>query len=186
MIHKKHYSPWMVTTEKNSGKFNEVIRIIKHLRAEGHKLLIFSQFVKHLQLFKKHFEAQGWKHAYLTGAQNATERQQLIADFRKDPENMLFLISLKAGGVGLNLTEADYVLLLDPWWNPAVEKQAISRAHRIGQQNPVIAYKFITTGSVEEKILTLQQRKSRLANNLIDSDDPFRMFSEEEMLRLLE
>lgn len=172
--------------EEISGKFNEVIRIIEDLRAEGHKLLIFSQFVKHLQLFRKHFEAQEWKHAYLTGAQNATERQQLIADFRKDRENMLFLISLKAGGVGLNLTEADYVLLLDPWWNPAVEQQAISRAHRIGQQNPVIAYKFITSGTVEEKILKLQQQKSQLAGNLIDSDDPFRMFSEEEMLGLLE
>ena len=172
--------------EEISGKFNEVIRIIQHLRAEGHKLLIFSQFVKHLQLFRKYFEEQKWKYAYLTGAQNATERQQLIAEFRRDPDKLLFLISLKAGGVGLNLTEADYVLLLDPWWNPAVEQQAISRAHRIGQQNPVIAYKFITSGTVEEKILNLQQRKSRLAGNLIDTDDPFRIFSEEEMLRLLE
>ncbi len=172
--------------EEISGKFTEVIRIIQHLRAEGHKLLIFSQFVKHLKLFRKYFDARDWRYAYLTGAQHATERQQLIADFRQDPDNMLFLISLKAGGIGLNLTEAGYVLLLDPWWNPAVEQQAISRAHRIGQQNPVIAYKFIASGTVEEKILHLQQRKSQLAGNIIDTDDPFRIFSEEEMLKLLE
>lgn len=169
-----------------SGKFDEVIRIIQNLRAEGHKLLIFSQFVKHLKLFSRYFEAHHWKYAFLTGAQSTSERQQLIEDFRRDPDKLLFLISLKAGGVGLNLTEAGYVLLLDPWWNPAVEQQAISRAHRIGQKKPVIAYKFITSGTVEEKIHKLQQKKSQLAGDLISTNNPLSVFSEEEMLQVLE
>lgn len=169
-----------------SGKFSEVIRIIENLRAEGHKLLIFSQFVKHLQIYRKHFDASNWDYAYLTGAQNTREREQMISAFRDDSKKKLFLISLKAGGTGLNLTEAGYVLLLDPWWNPAVEQQAISRAHRIGQKKPVIAYKFITKDTVEEKIMHLQQKKTNLATKIVGINDPFSFFSESEMMAVFE
>jgi superfamily II DNA or RNA helicase len=171
---------------EESGKFEEVIRNIENLISEGHKVLIFSQFVKHLNLYRRYFESMKWKHAYLTGELNASRRQQVISDFQNDPGNLLFLISLRAGGVGLNLTAADYVFILDPWWNPAVEQQAISRAHRIGQKRNVFSYKFISKDSVEEKILRLQQKKSDLAGDFIKSNDPLKLFTDDEVLGLFE
>ncbi|MGF1585383.1 MAG: DEAD/DEAH box helicase [Bacteroidales bacterium] len=171
---------------EESGKFEEVIRNIENLISEGHKVLIFSQFVKHLNLYRRYFESMKWKHAYLTGELNASQRQQVISGFQNDPENLLFLISLRAGGVGLNLTAADYVFILDPWWNPAVEQQAISRAHRIGQKRNVFSYKFISKDSVEEKILRLQRKKSDLAGDFINSNDPIKLFTDEEILGLFE
>lgn len=167
-----------------SGKFEEVIRMIENLMAEGHKVLIFSQFVKHLQLFREHFDENSLSYAWLTGQQKSEERKRAIADFQSDKSKLLFLVSLKAGGVGLNLTAADYVFILDPWWNPAVEKQAVSRAHRIGQQRHVFSYKFITTNSVEEKILKLQQAKANLAGDFISSNNPFSDVTDEEILEL--
>jgi len=108
-------------------------------------------------------------YAYLDG--HTRDRPAEVARFQDTPELQIFLISLKAGGVGLNLTAADYVFLLDPWWNPAVEAQAIDRAHRIGQQRPVFVYKFISQGTVEEKILALQERKKQLVSDLITTDE---------------
>ena len=169
-----------------SGKFEEVIRMTENLMAEGHKVLIFSQFVKHLHLFRDYFEHNGLSHAWLTGQQKAGDREKTITDFQNDPDKLLFLVSLKAGGVGLNLTAADYVFILDPWWNPAVEKQAVSRAHRIGQHRHVFSYKFITTNSVEEKILSLQQAKAHLAGDFISSNNPFKGYSDEEILEIFE
>jgi superfamily II DNA or RNA helicase len=169
-----------------SGKFEEVIRNLDNLRAEGHKVLIFSQFVKHLNLFRQWFEFNQLPYSWLTGEITEKERKQVIQNFQKSNDISLFLISLRAGGTGLNLTSADYVFILDPWWNPAVEKQAINRAHRIGQSRNVISYKFITKDSVEEKILLLQQKKEKLAEDFINANNPFRVFSDKEILDLFD
>jgi superfamily II DNA or RNA helicase len=171
---------------EESGKFADVVRNIESLKAEGHKLLIFSQFVKHLKLFREYFDGQKWKYSWLTGKQNNNDRQKEISEFQGDPDNMLFLISLRAGGVGLNLTAADYVFLLDPWWNPAVEKQAISRAHRIGQGRKVFSYKFISSETVEEKIVDLQRKKSELAGDFINTNNPLKLFTNQEIIGLFD
>ncbi len=171
---------------EESGKFGEVLRNIENLMAEGHKVLIFSQFVRHLNLYRDYFDSQSWKHSYLTGEIKESLRKGVVSEFQDNSDNLLFLISLKAGGVGLNLTSADYVFLLDPWWNPAVEQQAVSRAHRIGQRKTVFSYKYISTGTVEEKIVDLQQRKSDLAGNFISTGNPLKLFTEEEIIGLFD
>lgn len=154
-----------------SGKFIEITRMLETAMQEGHKILLFSQFVKHLALFRAYFEERGIRYAYLDGATASKDRLKEVNRFNTDETLSIFLISLKAGGTGLNLTSADYVFLADPWWNPSVERQAIDRAHRIGQTQKVFSYKFITKNSVEEKILSLQKKKLSLSENLIDSDD---------------
>jgi SNF2 family DNA or RNA helicase len=151
---------------------------------EKKKVLVFSQFVKHLSLFRKHFEAKGWKYAYLDGA--TTDRQGQVELFQKNENILIFLISMKAGGVGLNLTAAEYVFLLDPWWNPAIEAQAIDRAHRIGQRHTVITYKFISKDSIEEKIVALQESKKQLAHSIVGAEDGFfKSLSKEDIANLL-
>jgi len=147
------------------SKFEEVVSTLESIVAEGHKVLLFSSFVKHLEIFAHYFDSNGLKYSTLTG--KVKKRKEVIDEFKTDDDTKLFLISLKAGGVGLNLTEADYVFILDPWWNPAVEIQAINRAHRIGQDKNVFAYRFITKNSIEEKILKLKARKSELADSVI-------------------
>ena len=137
--------------------------------AKGHKVLIFSQFVKHLEIIRRVLDEKEIDYAYLDG--NTKNRQEQVERFQNEKGLQVFLISLKAGGVGLNLTAADYVFILDPWWNPAVEAQAVDRAHRIGQQNTVFTYKFITKDTVEEKILALQSRKIQLVTDLISTDE---------------
>lgn len=154
-----------------SGKFESVIHTLETVMQRGNKVLVFSQFVKHLALFRKYFEKQGIDYAYLDGS--TKNREEVVTRFRVDAETRLFLISIKAGGVGLNLVEADYVFILDPWWNPAVEQQAIDRTHRIGQTRNVFIYKFITKGTVEEKILALQSRKKTIADTLITTEESF-------------
>jgi len=154
-----------------SGKFIEITRMLETAMQEGHKILLFSQFVKHLSLFRAYFDERGIRFAYLDGATASKDRLKEVNRFNKDETLSIFLISLKAGGTGLNLTSADYVFLADPWWNPSVERQAIDRAHRIGQTQKVFSYKFITKNSVEEKILSLQKKKLSFSENLIDSDD---------------
>jgi superfamily II DNA or RNA helicase len=155
--------------EGESGKIKEVLRMTRNVVGKGHKVLIFSQFVKHLEIVRAALDERGITYAYLDG--NTKNRHQQVELFQTDETIQVFLISLKAGGVGLNLTAADYVFILDPWWNPAVEAQAVDRAHRIGQQNTVFTYKFITKDSVEEKILALQNRKLQLVNDLITTDE---------------
>jgi SNF2 family DNA or RNA helicase len=157
--------------EGGSGKFDEVLHILDSVLLKGNKVLIFSQFVRQLHLFRTHFDQMSIPYAYLDGA--TRDRAAEVEKFRQDEEVRLFLISIKAGGVGLNLTEADYVFILDPWWNPAVEQQAIDRTHRIGQKRNVFIYKFITKDTVEEKILALQGRKQLLADQLITTEDRF-------------
>ncbi|GAA4804098.1 hypothetical protein GCM10023231_36460 [Olivibacter ginsenosidimutans] len=157
--------------EGDSGKFENVVHTLENVLSRGHKVLIFSQFVKQLDIFRKYFDQQKIKYAYLDGA--TRNREDMVNLFRKNQDVKLFLISIKAGGVGLNLIEADYVFILDPWWNPAVEQQAIDRSHRIGQTKNVFIYKFITKDSVEEKILALQQKKKTIANQLITTEESF-------------
>jgi len=170
---------------EDSGKFTEVYRDIESVISEGHKVLVFSSFVKHLELFRTRLEEDGIEYAYLTGSRNAGQREQAVKDFQTRKACSLFLISLKAGGVGLNLTAADYVFILDPWWNPASEMQALSRAHRIGQENRVFVYRFISNDSIEEKIQRLQERKRELAETFVTSNNPLKSLSEKELLELL-
>ncbi|MGC4021972.1 MAG: SNF2-related protein [Cyclobacteriaceae bacterium] len=152
-----------------SGKLEDVSYMIENAMLEGHKLLIFSQFVKHLDIVKELLNSRKIPFAYLDGS--STDRKEQVEKFNKDQNLKIFLISIKAGGLGLNLTEADYVFILDPWWNPAVEAQATDRAHRIGQKKKVFTYKFITRNTVEEKILQLQKHKLKLSENLIQSEE---------------
>lgn len=153
----------------DSGKLEDITHMLENAMAEGHKVLVFSQFVKHLTLVRQYLKSNKIDYAYLDGA--SIDRKEQVDRFNKDPKVKAFLISIKAGGLGLNLTEADYVFILDPWWNPAVEAQAVDRAHRIGQKKKVFTYKFITRNTVEEKILTLQQKKLRLTQELITTEE---------------
>lgn len=153
----------------DSGKLEDITHMLENAMAEGHKVLVFSQFVKHLNLIQHYLKSNKINYAYLDGA--STDRKEQVESFNKDPKIKAFLISIKAGGLGLNLTEADYVFILDPWWNPAVEAQAIDRAHRIGQKKKVFTYKFITRNSVEEKILMLQKKKLKLTGDLITTEE---------------
>ena len=150
---------------QKSAKFEVLLDQIDNVIKDGHKALIFSQFTKLLELLKFHLDERGIKYEYLDG--QTSDRQERVERFQNDSQIPLFLLSLKAGGVGLNLTAADYVFVLDPWWNPAAEAQAIDRAHRIGQKRKVFAYKLIAKDTVEEKILELQQSKKDLANAII-------------------
>ncbi|WP_194776004.1 DEAD/DEAH box helicase [Pararhodonellum marinum] len=168
-----------------SGKLEDVTHMLGSTASEGHKVLVFSQFVRHLNIVREYLDARGMAYAYLDGA--TKDRQAQVEEFQKNDEVKIFLISLKAGGVGLNLTKAEYVFLLDPWWNPAVEAQAIDRAHRIGQENKVIIYKFITRNTVEEKIMALQERKMALAGELISNEESFmKTLSREDVEALLD
>ena len=170
--------------ESDSGKFENVIHTLDNVLKGGHKVLIFSQFVKHLAIFKNYFERESIPFAYLDGS--TKNRGEIVADFQSNTELKVFLISIKAGGVGLNLTQADYVFILDPWWNPAVEQQAIDRTHRIGQEKKVFIYKFIAKDTVEEKILALQNRKKRLASSLITTEESFiKSLSKEDIKEIL-
>ncbi|TAF45952.1 MAG: DEAD/DEAH box helicase [Sphingobacteriales bacterium] len=165
--------PLMVDNEYSgdSGKFDDVIHKLQSVIESGHKVLVFSQFVKQLTLYKNYFNQNNINYAYLDGA--TLNRGAVVEDFKNDASKKIFLISIKAGGVGLNLTEADYVFILDPWWNPAVEQQAIDRTHRIGQTKNVFIYKFIAKDTVEEKILALQNRKLKVAQSLITTEESF-------------
>jgi non-specific serine/threonine protein kinase len=157
---------------QGSVKIEELVREVTE-NAGNHKLLVFSQFTEMLQLIKTEFEKAGISYCYLDGSTALNKRKEEVTRFQEDESIKAFLISLKAGGVGLNLTVADYVYLVDPWWNPAAEQQAIDRAHRIGQTRKVFAYKMICKDSVEEKILQLQERKKMLADDLIQEDAGF-------------
>ncbi len=157
--------------ESDSGKFENVMHTLDNVLKGGHKVLIFSQFVKHLAIFRKQLDKDEINYAYLDGS--TKNRGEIVTEFQENEKLKVFLISIKAGGVGLNLTQADYVFILDPWWNPAVEQQAIDRTHRIGQDKKVFIYKFIAKDTVEEKILALQRRKKSLANSLITTEESF-------------
>ncbi|MFP4526488.1 MAG: SNF2-related protein [Bacteroidales bacterium] len=168
--------------EGDSGKFTEIKDYLESLISEGHKVLVFSSYKKHLKLIQNFLQSANIQFSLLTG--ETQNRQRIVNEFQQNPENKVFLIQIKAGGSGLNLTAADYVMIIDPWWNPAVEEQAINRAHRIGQDKKVVVYRFITVETVEEKIQTLQNKKGRLADSFIETSDTLRNLSKEQIMEL--
>ena len=155
--------------ENHSVKLEELMRELQE-NTGNHKVLVFSQFIGMLTLIRRRLEAEGIPYAYFDGSSSAPERREAVRRFQEEESCRVFLISLKAGGVGLNLTAAEYVYLVDPWWNPAVEQQAIDRTHRIGQTKPVFAYRMICRDSIEEKMMQLQARKKALADELVGDD----------------
>ncbi|WP_240745923.1 DEAD/DEAH box helicase [Cupriavidus oxalaticus] len=155
---------------EEGAKLRAFVALASELAASGHKTLVFSQFVDFLQLLRQGLERAGLALQYLDGATPAAERTRRVAAFQAG-EGDVFLISLKAGGFGLNLTAADYVIIADPWWNPAAEDQAMGRAHRIGQQRPVTVYRLINAGTIEERIVDLHRDKRALADGLLEADD---------------
>ncbi len=167
-------SPLLLNNDKinvsDSVKIKEIVRHITDKTA-NHKLLIFSQFVKMLGLIKSELDKHGIEYEYLDGQRSIKQREQSVKNFQESPDLRVFLISLKAGGTGINLTAADYVYMVDPWWNPAVENQAIDRCYRIGQDKKVFAYRMICTNTVEEKILKLQQKKTKIATDIVQTDE---------------
>jgi len=163
--------PKMIDSEYigSSSKFDLLMMEIEKVVSEGHKVLVFSSFVKMLTIVKEEFEKKGINYSYLDG--KTKNREKIVSKFQNSEEAEAFLISIKAGGLGLNLTSADYVFIVDPWWNPAVEMQAMDRAHRIGQKKKVFVYKMITEDSIEEKILDLQKSKKKLVKDLIVEEE---------------
>jgi len=153
-----------------SSKLDALFEQLEDVVAEGHRALIFSQFTSFLGKAAERLEANGIPYAYLDGS--TTKRADVINRF-KTGDAPVFLISLKAGGFGLNLTEADYVFLLDPWWNPATETQAVDRTHRIGQTKNVMVYRMVARGTIEEKVMALKERKAKLFNAVMDDDAIF-------------
>ncbi|HPE19467.1 MAG TPA: DEAD/DEAH box helicase [Tenuifilaceae bacterium] len=177
--------PRMIDAESkaDSGKFQEIARSVESIVAEGHKILIFSSFVKHLNIVEEFLAESKIGYQKLTGS--TVNRKEVVSDFQTNPKVKVFLISIKAGGVGLNLTAADYIFVLDPWWNPATENQAIARAHRIGQDKKVFVYRFISAETIEEKILDLQERKAILADKFVGSTNPLSLISQEKVLEMV-
>lgn len=161
-------------TDLNAGsaKIDFLVEQLPQLVAEGHSALVFSQFTGFLGLLRSYLDAAGISYSYLDGSVNATGREAALAQFR-DGSNKVFLISLKAGGFGLNLTEADYCFLCDPWWSPAAEAQAVDRTHRIGQTRPVTVYRMVSQGTIEEKVVALQDRKRELFTAVMDDGELF-------------
>jgi SNF2 family DNA or RNA helicase len=167
-----------------SAKLQTLMELIRELRANRHRALVFSQFTGHLDRVEAALGQAGIKALRLDGSTPAAERARLVAAFQAG-EGELFLLSLRAGGTGLNLTGADYVVHLDPWWNPAVEDQATDRAHRIGQTRPVTVYRLVTKGSIEEKILALHATKRDLAADFLDGTEAAARLGEDELMALI-
>ncbi|MEW5787402.1 MAG: DEAD/DEAH box helicase [Pseudomonadota bacterium] len=166
------------------AKVQAFAELAVELAANGHKALVFSQFVDFLHLLRDALDAAGLAYQYLDGATPAAERTRRVAAFQAG-EGELFLISLKAGGFGLNLTAADYVIITDPWWNPAAEDQAMGRAHRMGQLRPVTVYRLVLKGSIEERILDLHDDKRALAEGVLSGEDTAALPSTEDLLALM-
>jgi len=169
----------------SSSKLKVFADTLSELLANNHKALIFSQFVGHLEIIRHYLETENISYQYLDGSTPIKKRKQRIADFQNG-QGDVFLISLKAGGAGLNLTAADYVIHMDPWWNPAVEDQASDRAHRIGQKRPVTVYRLVVKNSIEEQIVDLHQQKRDLADSLLEGTDTAGKVSAKELLSLLQ
>jgi SNF2 family DNA or RNA helicase len=168
-----------------SSKLAAFTRLLDELLDNRHKVLVFSQFVDHLTLIRAQLDARGIAYQYLDGSTPMQERKRRVDAFQAG-EGDVFLISLKAGGVGINLTAADYVIHMDPWWNPAVEDQASDRAHRMGQQRPVTIYRLVTRHTIEEGIVELHQHKRELADSLLEGSDAAARMSPQDMLAMLQ
>jgi superfamily II DNA or RNA helicase len=170
-----------------STKFNHFLELMEDILSEGHKVLIFSQFVQVLHILRNHFDKESIRYSYLDGSMDVHSRGRMIANFQEDESVQAFFLSLKAGGTAINLTAADYVIIFDPWWNPAVEAQAIDRSHRIGQTRKVIVYRLVTEHTIEEKVVALQQKKRELVDRLITTDKnplKFKQLGKSEILDL--
>lgn len=167
-----------------SSKLESFIQLVDELHTNHHRALVFSQFTSHLALVRERLDKEGISYLYLDGSTTAKERLRLVSEFQHG-DMPLFLISLKAGGLGLNLTAADYVVHLDPWWNPAIEDQASDRAYRIGQHKPVTIYRLIASGTIEDKIIELHKTKKNMADALLEGGNISASLSREEMVELL-
>jgi SNF2 family DNA or RNA helicase len=180
-----HPSLFLSDYQGESSKLNQCMEIIEDAVNSGHKILLFSGYTSMFEIISKELIQRNIKFFKLTGATKVSERIKLVDEFNQNPEIKIFLISLKAGGTGLNLTGADMVIHYDPWWNLSAENQATDRAYRIGQKNNVQVYKLITTNSIEEKIYELQQRKNELIDNVLSTKVSFiSKFSKEEIMDL--
>jgi len=179
-------NPRLITKNTNieSAKLKVFSSVVDELLAGEHKALIFSQFIGHLSILREHLDNKGIDYRYLDGSTSSIKRKQQVDAFQAG-EGDLFLISLKAGGLGLNLTAADYVIHMDPWWNPAVEDQASDRAHRIGQTRPVTIYRLVCKNTIEEKIVQLHQEKRDLAGSLLEGSDISAKMSSQDLLDLI-
>ncbi len=181
--------PWLVEERQEadpahlSAKFDRLLSDLQEVVEEKRKVLVYSQFTQMLHLIEQSIKQRGWNYVYLDGS--SSDREESVRQFQDDPNTLIFLISLKAGGVGLNLTAADYVFLYDPWWNDAVERQAIDRAHRLGKIGTVIARRYITALSIEEKILRLKTHKTHLSQHLLDNIGELEAVSLDDLLELL-
>jgi SNF2 family DNA or RNA helicase len=167
-----------------SSKLEAFATILEELIENKHRALVFSQFVDHLHLIRAHLDEKGYKYQYLDGSTSIKNREKAVNSFQ-DGEGELFLISLKAGGSGLNLTAADYVVHMDPWWNPAVEDQASDRAHRLGQQRPVTIYRLVSENTIEHKIIELHSKKRDLADSLLEGSDVSGKLSADDVMKLI-
>lgn len=168
-----------------ASKLARLLELVRDLAASGHRALVFSQFTQHLALVSQALRAEGITFSYLDGQVPIAERQRRVERFQAGQGGDLFLISLKAGGTGLTLTAADYVIHLDPWWNPAVEDQASDRAHRIGQTRPVTVYRLIAEGTIEQQILSLHREKRELVDALLAGTDRAGKLTAEELASLI-
>jgi SNF2 family DNA or RNA helicase len=179
-------NPSLIAPELNlaSSKLTVFDSILTDLLDGGHKVLVFSQFVDHLKIIRNHIESRRIEYQYLDGSTSTAQRRIRVNAFQAG-EGEVFLISLRAGGLGLNLTAANYVIHMDPWWNPAVEDQASDRVHRIGQNLPVTIYRLITQDTIEEKIVQLHQHKRELAENLLKGTEFSNKISSDELIAIL-
>jgi SNF2 family DNA or RNA helicase len=167
-----------------SSKVERLLEALEEANADGHKALVFSQWTSFLDLLEPHLQSAGLRFTRLDGS--TRDRGSVVNEFQSEGGPPVMLVSLKAGGTGLNLTAADHVFLLDPWWNPAVEDQAADRAHRIGQERPVMVYRMVAKDTVEEKIFALQGKKRALADAALGNADQAAAITKEELLALLE
>ena len=182
-----HPSLFISNYTGTSSKLNQCIDLVNDAISSGHKVLLFSQFTSMIDILKKELNKNDIKYMELTGKTKADKRIEMVSKFNKENDIKVFLISLKAGGTGLNLVGADIVIHFDPWWNLSVQNQATDRAHRIGQKNKVQVYKLITENSIEEKIEKLQERKKNLADDIVKSGENFiTKMSKEELMDLFE
>ena len=174
----------MADSTLSSSKLDRFGELVDELLENNHKALVFSQFVKYLSVIREYLDERGIKYQYLDGSTPVAQRKTRVDAFQAG-EGEIFLISLKAGGSGLNLTAADYVIHMDPWWNPAVENQASDRAHRIGQTRPVTIYRLVAENTIEQKIVKLHEHKRDLADSLLEGSDMSGSMSADQMLELM-
>ena len=182
-----HPSLFMEGYNEGSSKLDQCMEIIQDAINGGHKILLFSGYTSMFEIIEKELKKLNISYFKLIGSTKVEDRIKLVDEFNENPEIKVFLISLKAGGTGLNLTGADMVIHYDPWWNISTENQATDRAYRIGQKNNVQVYKLITKNSIEEKIYNLQERKAELANNMLNTKTKFiSQLSKDEIMNLFE